>query len=453
MTGNRCRCVSSALGTLMLAASYLLAGLGSPATLAAEVDGFLPTQLDYGYGPEEEESMQLQLQASPELRWDFGTAWRAVTTLRLRVDGEDRLEPGKPALDNYAPASKPLRLGTAGLLELRDVYLERTSSAATWRIGKQQIVWGRLDGIKILDVLNPQDFREFILDDFGASRIGLWSAYLDTSMSGWRTELALIPDGTAHAIPEPGAWFELRAPRFRFGADPATPGLPVTTEAPGHDVSSWGAGVRLSRRLGDVDFSLVGYSGIDPELLGRLACPGPANSCNGAFSVQGFFERREVFGFSAETGFGAWVGRLEYGYQPGRHFNTRRGAVLDTASLNQHRAAVALDVIGPWDVFVNLQLVLDHVSQAPETLVRPAEDRIGTVYLRKSFYYDTVKLEARWYHSFSDGDDHVSLSVAYALSGDTEFHLSADTFSGTEDGLFGQFRDRDRLVLGVRHGF
>lgn len=453
MTGTRCRCLTSALGSLVLAAAYLLAGLGSPTTLAAEVDGFLPTQLDYGYGPEEEESMQLQLQATPELRWDFGTAWRAVTTLRLRVDGEDRLEPGKPALDNYAPASKPLRLGTAGLAELRDIYLERTSSSATWRIGKQQIVWGRLDGIKVLDVLNPQDFREFILDDFGASRIGLWSAYLDTSISGWRTELALIPDGTAHAIPEPGAWFELRAPRFRFGADPASPGLPVTTESPGHDVSSWGAGVRLSRRLGDVDLSLVGYSGIDPELLGRLDCSDPTQACGGAPSVQGFFERREVFGFSAETGFGAWVGRLEYGYQPGRLFNTRSGSVLDTVSLDQHRAAVALDVIGPWDVFVNLQFVLDHVSQAPETLVRPAEDRIGTLYLRKSFYYDTVTLEARWYHSFSDGDDHLSLSVAYALSGDTEFHLSADNFSGTPDGLFGQFRDRDRLVLGVRHGF
>jgi len=43
------------------------------------------------------------------------------------------------------------------------------------RLGKQQIVWGETDGLKLLDVMNPQNFREFILDEFEDSRLPLWS--------------------------------------------------------------------------------------------------------------------------------------------------------------------------------------------------------------------------------------------------------------------------------------
>ena len=68
-------------------------------------------------------------------------------------------------------SSRPYRIGDAGTAEIRDAYLEFGLDNGLLRIGKQQIVWGRLDGIKVLDTVNPQDFREFILDDFDDSRI------------------------------------------------------------------------------------------------------------------------------------------------------------------------------------------------------------------------------------------------------------------------------------------
>jgi hypothetical protein len=44
------------------------------------------------------------------------------------------------------------------------------------RLGKQQVVWGTADGIKLLDIINPTDFREFVQNTMEDSRITVWMA-------------------------------------------------------------------------------------------------------------------------------------------------------------------------------------------------------------------------------------------------------------------------------------
>ncbi|MES9882501.1 MAG: RNA polymerase-associated protein rapA [Sedimenticola sp.] len=43
---------------------------------------------------------------------------------------------------------------------IRELYLDTSASSWDFRIGKQQEVWGTADGIKLLDIINPTDFRE-----------------------------------------------------------------------------------------------------------------------------------------------------------------------------------------------------------------------------------------------------------------------------------------------------
>ena len=65
-------------------------------------------------------------------------------------------------------------------------------------IGKQQIVWGQTDGLKLLDVVNPQNFREFMLDDFENSRIPLWSLKAEFDIAAIGVQFIWIPDNTYH---------------------------------------------------------------------------------------------------------------------------------------------------------------------------------------------------------------------------------------------------------------
>ena len=58
---------------------------------------------------------------------------------------------------------------------LRELYLDTTTGEnMSWRIGKQQVVWGKADGVKFLDIINPTDFRHWGQDSMEDSRIPLW---------------------------------------------------------------------------------------------------------------------------------------------------------------------------------------------------------------------------------------------------------------------------------------
>ncbi|MCB1878304.1 MAG: RNA polymerase-associated protein rapA [Chromatiales bacterium] len=50
------------------------------------------------------------------------------------------------------------------------------------RLGKQQVVWGTADGIKLLDIINPTDFREFNQNTFEDSRIPVWMINAETAV-------------------------------------------------------------------------------------------------------------------------------------------------------------------------------------------------------------------------------------------------------------------------------
>jgi hypothetical protein len=57
---------------------------------------------------------------------------------------------------------------------LRELYVD--TQAADWdlRLGKQQVVWGTADGIKLLDNINPTDWRELNQNAMADARIPVW---------------------------------------------------------------------------------------------------------------------------------------------------------------------------------------------------------------------------------------------------------------------------------------
>ena len=66
---------------------------------------------------------------------------------------------------------------------LRELYVDTSAGGWDLRLGKQQVVWGTADGIKLLDIINPTDFRELNQNSLEDSRIPVWMVnaerYLD----------------------------------------------------------------------------------------------------------------------------------------------------------------------------------------------------------------------------------------------------------------------------------
>jgi hypothetical protein len=93
---------------------------------------------------------------------DVGEESSFHAEILLADDGEaasDRLEGGE-AYSQYEV--------------LREFYFDTSGGGWDWRLGKQQVVWGTADGIKLLDIINPTDYRELNQNTSEDARIPVW---------------------------------------------------------------------------------------------------------------------------------------------------------------------------------------------------------------------------------------------------------------------------------------
>jgi len=57
---------------------------------------------------------------------------------------------------------------------LREAYIDADVKGVSIRAGKQQVVWGTADGMKLLDAINPTDYSEMAQNQMEDSRIPVW---------------------------------------------------------------------------------------------------------------------------------------------------------------------------------------------------------------------------------------------------------------------------------------
>ncbi len=372
---------------------------------------------------ERDELVRAAVELKPELELDFGHGWRAVLSGRLRGDLESRIAPA----DDHA--------------ELRDAYLEWRRTGTRLRLGKQRQVWGVVDGFAILDQLQPRSFREFVLDDTDSSRIGQWMLWGRTELGRGRLELAWVPRPDAHELPAQGSLYDFVAPRFRYGAPLGRPAPP--RRSVDHDGDLLAA--RYEVRAGRFDLSAVALTGPEAQPLGRLAGTPEAPG------IELYRRSRTLLGGTLSTAVGSAVARAELGWTFDAPFNVRRPG-LEEVQRDRLQAALAVDVELPAGLFTSWQLVVDQVRDAPPGLVRPAEDVLGSVLVRRSWLADTVLGELRILGS-AEGDRLWRLAMTYRGDDRWSLKLEVDVFTGELDGIFGQYRERDRLSLGFETYF
>ncbi len=128
--------------------------------------------------------------------------------------------------------------------QIRELYLDIINDNSDIRIGKQFIIWGVLEGIRVTDEINPLNFRELITPDLLDYRIPLWSVKANFYIDEDTYELIWIPDIKFHKPAPPGSEWELLQE------------IP-NTRRPGSyrlDNSEWG--LRWSSTIADTEVSL-----------------------------------------------------------------------------------------------------------------------------------------------------------------------------------------------------
>ena len=384
------------------------------------------------------DKIQNRLEVKPEAV--FGNGWQFRSRALLWYDA---------AMDIQASNSTDL---TAGIkqhyrtaTQLKEAYLLYEGDAFDLRLGQQQIIWGKTDGLRMLDVVNPLDMREFILDDFLDSRIGLVAArlnwYPDTDTEQ-ELELLVIPDAQpAQAAPAGSRW--------AFTTPAAPTGLSVqqlASEQPNWSTKNTEVGAAWRANINGWDISANYFYGWKdtPNAL--------RNMLPGVLQVKLKHFRMHTIGGSFSNAFGAFVVRGEMAANLREAINAQGSTFANTV---QRKTTLNAALAVEWSRYnwtINSQFFIRHIDGWNNILLEPKDSGFWTLRIATDFMHETLKPEVLFLADWSAGGWLARPKTSYAWNDNITTTFGADIFGGTH-GFLGQFTNNDRIYLESEYTF
>ncbi len=353
-----------------------------------------------------------------------------------------------------------------GISWVRECYLDYFSVYLDMRLGKQIVTWGTADGIRVLDQVNPLDYREFTLRDWNEIKIPLWMVKLEAAPTvNGSLQFLFIPDFEPNFLPPAGAPYAFKTAETAAQSYTRLErlGYRVVTreQRPAEKVGNAKFGIRWRDIIGSFEYSLNYLYGwnMNPETYSSVAGStyiftkkySRINLWGGSFSksfVEGFLKGLTIRG--------------EFAYLrdvPVSYYNDR--GQLSYTKTDQYKYVIGLDkyLITNWFFsFQLIQLINSQKDYQGHRFLLPSGgpmDKVSTYLTLKistDFFHERLKPEILFIYG-DDNEWRISPKMYYEFND----HLTATTgmhiFVGKESELYGEFNDVNELYLELRYSF
>ncbi|HEV8586720.1 MAG TPA: DUF1302 family protein, partial [Methylomirabilota bacterium] len=333
-------------------------------------------------------------------------------------------------------------------LSLREALLTVARGGFDVRLGRQQIVWGEAISTFVTDVVNPKDFREFVLPDFTELRIPIWAVDATYRLAdGVNVEGVWTPDTMSNRLPKLGAEFQFARIQYRFRQ-------PVVRLPDDHDEFSLGrseGGVRVSVLRAGWDVSLIYYDQADKSpVFFQSRVPQPPGP--DVVVLEPRHPRLHIVGATLAKSFEPVVVRAEAAFSIGKRYETTdpldRDGVVRRDTLDW---LVGVDYTFFETLDAALQVSQKVLMGSATNLTRPgvAAQATTSVALRLTtgFFDNTLNPTVLLVAGVNRGDFRLSPRLEYVVSGAVTMAVGADLFEGPRRTLYGQFDRNDRVTL------
>jgi hypothetical protein len=333
-------------------------------------------------------------------------------------------------------------------LSLREALLIVGRGDLDARLGRQQIVWGEAIGTFVTDIVNPKDFREFVLPDFSELRIPIWALDVTYRLTeGVGIEGVWTPDTRINKLPKLGAEFQFARIPYRFRN-------PVVRLPDNPDEFSLGrseGGVRLSVLRQGWDVALIYYDQADktPVLFQRRVSQPPRPD---VIVLEPEHPRLHIVGATLGKSFEPVVVRAEAALSIGKRYETTDP--LDADGVVRRDTLdwlIGVDYTFFETVDTALQLSQKVLFGSATNLARPgvAAEVTTSLSLRVAmgFFDNKLNPSLLFVVGVNRGDFRLSPRLDYLVSDAVIVSVGADLFEGPHQTLYGQFDRNDRVTL------
>lgn len=339
--------------------------------------------------------------------------------LSFNFDGELQYDAVFDWTDQYSREARD-EYGTR--IWLDEAYLSWLWADWSFYLGYQKVVWGEADDLRVTDVVNPLDLKDFVLFDIDDYRISQPMLRTESTYGEWDVELLWLFDFEPNQLAASGSEFAMLA----------LDGIP-------RDEPSGGEfGFRLTTILFDADTSFYGFSGYqdDPVFVADQQ------------QVIGKYYDQHMLGNSLSFSAGDFILRTELAWFYQQSYATTS---FDREKHNTTQGLLGIDYLYR-DWLITGQVSDRYISNWSKALTVPKSDTVYTLSAEGNLMES--KLTARAAVTYADangGGELYQVKLAYIPTSAWKLQLNVDLLNGNENNLFGQYKNNDRVWVSTTY--
>lgn len=331
---------------------------------------------------------------------------------------------------------------------LREAYVDTYFPGFDLRIGKQQIIYGKAEGVFITDLVSPKDLSEFLLPDFDEIRMGVTAVKLNYYFGMSNLEAVWIPVFSPTRMPVEGSiWRPVMdfpvQPVFDFSNSEVKPSLKNSEFF-----------IRYAAMTSKIDFELVGgYHWSDDPVNHLAKIIDPLSMQLSGLDARPEYHRQGMFGGSLSTTLGGFVLRTEAAYNTGRYFQTSLATATDATiekDYLHYMAGLDYSLAG---VKLSAQFIQEFIAAYDNGITQEEFESTMTILAAKDFFREKLWVELFAYAGLNKGDALIRPKIRYDLADGFDVQLGANIFVGDDEGRFGQYKNNSMLYWKVKYSF
>jgi len=335
---------------------------------------------------------------------------------------------------------------------MRELYLDLYFDNFDIRIGKQQVVWGKADGVFITDIVSPLNLTEFLLPDFDEIRTGVIATKVNYYLGNSTFEAIWIPVFTPTERPAAGSIWYMQ-PEF-----PVPPAWDLSREliTPGLETSE--VFLKYTALTSAIDFELMGAYTWDDNPTLYVQKEFGVDSSTMQPILQGLnitpeYHRLTIGGGSFSSEIKGVILRGEAAYYNGKYFLTEDPLQPDGNIQKDYlHYLVGLDFnLGP--VKFSSQFIQQTILNYDNNILNEKTENTMTFLTRYDMLRETLHLELFSYIGLTNEDALIRPKITYDFDDSFSILLGSNIFVGDEKGRFGQYGDNSMLYMKIKYSF
>ncbi len=334
-------------------------------------------------------------------------------------------------------------------LRLRELYMDLYFNSIDLRIGKQQIIWGKADGVFITDIVSPKDLTEFLLPDFEEIRMGITSVKADYYIGNNTLELVWIPAFQGTVMPDSNSiWF----PKMDLAGNIIYDFSDMKVNESFKNSEFF---TKFSALTSAIDFELMfayAYDD-DPTIHIHPILNSQTHKLSGVL-LKPKYNRLHVYGGSFSTTLGPMVLRGEGALYTGKYFNlSELSPSTDNIIKKDYlHYLLGIDYTTFYNIKLSAQFIQQYILDYEDIIKNDEFENMGTFLATKDFLNETLFTELFIYYGFNNNDALIRPKVTYDFADGFEILIGANIFTGTK-GRFGQFNNNDMVYSKIKYSF